>query len=85
MKKLIAIIACAIALISIGCTDAKNAERVLTSQGYTDVKITGYDLFGCSDDDWRHTGFTAKGTNGQWVNGVVCQGLFLKGATVRIK
>lgn len=83
MKKLLILLA--IVFIFAGCTDANNAQRVLSVQGYTDIKITGYCLFGCSEDDFIHTGFIAKGPNGQTVEGVVCQGIFLKGATVRIK
>ena len=68
----------------LGCTDSKNAKHVLASQGYKQIEITGYDIFGCSEDDFYHTGFKAVGVNGENVSGVVCQGIF-KGATIRIK
>lgn len=68
-----------------GCTDAKNAERILTSQGYTDVQITGYDFFGCSEDDFQHTGFKAKSVNGSDISGTVCSGILFKNSTVRIR
>lgn len=77
-----------IILISIlclfGCTDSDNAYKVLHSQGYTNIEITGYCFFGCGKDDTKSTGFVATAPNGDIVEGVVCQGLFTKGATVRI-
>jgi len=76
--------AVAIAIL-ISCTDAGNALKVLQSQGYRNITITGYGWFGCSDDDFYQTAFTATGQNGQPVDGVVCQGIFLKGATVRMR
>lgn len=48
----------------------------------TNVKLTGYRLWGCSDDDIGHFGFKATGVNGKQVSGVVCVGA-LKGSTVR--
>lgn len=82
MKKIIAACLCIAALA--GCSDASNASRVLHSSGYTDVVITGYRWFGCSQDDEVRTGFTARSPAGDIVSGIVCQGLFLKGATVRL-
>ena len=84
MKKLIIILAIFISPLVVGCTDSGNAHRVLSAQGYTNIKITGYSLFGCSKDEKKHTGFTAVAPNGQRVEGVVCEGLFFKGATIRI-
>ena len=80
MKKLI--FALVVALVA-GCTAPKKATRLLESQGYTDVEITGYKFWGCSEDDRFHTGFRAKGVTGREVSGVVCSGLIFKGATVR--
>lgn len=74
----------AAALIA-GCTDAKNARRVLESSGYSGIEVTGFELFGCGQDDFFRTGFSATGQDGRKVHGVVCQGLLFKGATVRIK
>ena len=64
------------------CTDESRAARVLRSKGHTDINITGYRYFGCSEDDVYHTGFKAKGINGRNVSGVVCCGI-MKGCTVR--
>ncbi len=76
-----------IALVAItllaGCSDRKTATRVLTNNGYTDIRIEGYRLFACSEDDTFSTGFTASSPAGMTVRGVVCSGLF-KGATIRL-
>jgi hypothetical protein len=83
MKKFIFI--CVVLAMIVGCTDSDNAVRVLKAQGYTNIKTTGYCFFGCSKDDTVATGFEATAPNGQKVEGVVCQGLMFKGATIRLK
>lgn len=80
MKKFAAL---GIALVLVGCTDAKKATDVLESQGYTNIQIGGYSYFGCSESDSVHTEFTATGVNGKPVSGVVCSSWWGKGATVR--
>lgn len=73
----------ALALLLSSCTDGKNAERVLTAQGFTDIEITGYRWFGCGDEDEFHTGFRAKSiVSKQSINGVYCSGWF-KAGTIR--
>lgn len=72
-----------VAVALVGCTDSDVAHKSLAGAGYTDIEITGYAFFGCSDDDAFRTGFNAKGLNGQPVEGVVCSGWF-KGATIRL-
>jgi hypothetical protein len=69
-------------LCATGCTRTDQATMVLKNEGYTDIKITGYALFMCGEDDTFSTEFTAKNRNGQIVSGAVCSGL-LKGATIR--
>lgn len=81
MKK-VATIALATALLS-GCSDGPKAARVLSDAGYKDVHITGYRVFGCSDDDTFTTGFNAVSVSGKRVTGVVCSD-FLKAATIRV-
>lgn len=81
MKSLIAIVLVMVALT--GCTKPEHTKSVVESAGYSEVVITGYEFFGCSEDDVFHTGFTAKGPKGQPVKGVVCAGWF-KGATIRL-
>lgn len=58
------------------------ATRALEAQGYTDIQFHGISVFGCSEDDFFRKEFTATGSNGKTVDGVVCGGIF-KGATVR--
>ena len=67
-----------------GCTQPDHAARILEQQGYTDIKMQGYDFFNCSKDDTYHDKFTAKGPTGKPVSGVVCAGLFFKGSTIRL-
>lgn len=81
MKKFIMTVL-AVAALS-GCTDADNAERILESNGYSNIQITGYNWFGCSEDDFQHTGFNAVGPTGKPVTGTVCSGIFFKNSTVR--
>jgi hypothetical protein len=81
MKKLIII---AIMLLAISaCTDSGNAKRILKSQGYENIKITGYRFFSCSQDDTYHTGFEAQTQSGDAITGTVCSGIFFKNSTVR--
>lgn len=73
----------AVALVFAGCTSPDQTRRVLESHGYTDIEITGYRMWSCSeDDDWK-TGFRATSPAGHPVSGTVCSGL-LKGATIRL-
>ncbi len=82
MKRKILTILLAVILYS--CTDDKSARKVLSSQGYTDIVLTGYECFECSEDDFYSTGFIAKSITGEQVEGVVCGGLF-KSQTIRLK
>lgn len=70
-----------VALIA-ACTDDAGAYRALDSSGFTDIRLTGYAWYGCSNSDTFNTGFVAKNTNGKTVSGVVCCGA-LKSCTVR--
>ena len=80
MKTLIAIVLCAILLSS--CSGASTSEILLEEQGYTNVEITGFNLFACSEDDLYRYNFTATNSNGKQVKGVVCSAP-LKGSTIR--
>lgn len=81
MKKLILITAMLLALTA--CSSSNDARHALESAGYTDIQITGWSPFSCSEDDTFSTGFIAKNPAGQTVKGTVCSGLFFKGATIR--
>lgn len=80
MKRLMMIGA---ALLVAGCSDAPGARKTLAQQGYSDVKIKGWALFGCAESDSYNTEFQATSPGGSTVTGNVCKG-FLKGATVRL-
>lgn len=80
MKKIFII---SMVLLICSCTNRNDAERALSSAGYTDIKVQGYDWFGCSKDDFYHTKFVAKNPAGQYVKGTVCSGLLFKNATIR--
>lgn len=81
MKKITILLASM--LVVCGCTDPQGAKDALESQGFSDVEITGYKMFMCSENDVYSTGFVAKNVNGQVVKGSVCAGLFFKGSTIR--
>lgn len=67
-----------------GCVDSDTASNVLSANGFKDIVITGYDAFGCSDEDSFRTAFQATSPSGQRVTGVVCSG-YMKGSTIRFK
>lgn len=80
MNKIAAMLAVSVLLA--GCSDHSAARRALEAQGYTDIEITGYKMFGCGRDDTFRTGFRAVSQAGVLVEGVVCSDWY-KGATVR--
>ena len=84
MKRILLLVICAAALLLNGCTRPDAARRMLEQNGYTNIEITGYSFFMCSDSDSFSTGFKAKAPNGRQVEGAVCDA-FLKGATIRFK
>lgn len=73
---------CGAVCLVAGCTDEKESSRTLKAMGFTEVQMTGYDWFSCSEEDTFHTGFRAKNFKGETVEGVVCCG-WLKNCTVR--
>lgn len=80
MKKLILLCMC---LFIISCTNSENAFKFLSNEGYTEIEMTGYKWFSCSNDDCFRTGFKARNMNGKVVEGTVCEGLVFKGKTLR--
>lgn len=71
------------AIFLTGCSDPDVATKALKGAGYSDIKITGFDMWACGKDDTYSTGFTAKGPTGVEVSGAVCSGLLFKNATIR--
>lgn len=64
-------------------SDGPDATRVLSAQGYKEIKITGYKWFN-GTKDFYNTGFVATAPNGAKVSGNVSKGLLFKGSTVRL-
>lgn len=81
MKKII--FAVLFATITAGCTNEPKATEILQKNGYTNIEMTGYNPFACSEDDFYHTGFKAKSISGQIIEGTVCGGILFKGSTIR--
>lgn len=63
--------------------DRAKVETVLKRDGYTNIRVRGWTLFGCGRDDSFVNAFTAR-KNGELVNGHVCGGWF-KGMTIRVE
>jgi len=86
MKKRLITTAIALSTL-IGCssdTDFKKGKQQLESQGYTNVKNTGYSAFCCGEDDEFSTGFSAIDKSGNTVRGCFCSA-FGKGITIRFE
>lgn len=66
-------------------TNSKKAMGFLVEQGYTDIQITGYEAFACSDEYDYSTGFIAKNWNERTVSGEVCSSFWGKYSTIRFK
>lgn len=52
------------------------AKRVLASNGFTDIKLTGHSFFGCSKDQPFSETFEAKDVRGYPASGVLCETWF---------
>ena len=64
--------------------DFEKGKKQLESQGYTEVKNTGLDMFCCDQKDEFTTGFVCKDKSGNIVRGCICSGIY-KGITIRYK
>lgn len=72
-------------LIFSKCTNPSGAIKVLSDQGYINIRITGYKWFACAEGDTFATGFKAISPAGKPVSGCVCQGLLFKNSTIRFE
>jgi len=79
MNKLIILIS----IFLLSCTNEDAARKALENQGFTNIQITGYEPFSCSDSDGTSTGFSATNPNGKNVSGAVCCGRLFKKCTIR--
>jgi len=76
-----------ILIFCFSCTSSKDFEKgkeQLEQQGYTDVENTGYNAFCCAENETFSTGFKAKTSKGEVVEGCFCSSA-LKGATIRFE
>jgi hypothetical protein len=71
-------------IAALGTTDPATAKRVLTEQGYRDIRITGLRPWVCGRGDTFVTGFSAKSPVGSPITGVVCGGGAFKLNTIRV-
>lgn len=86
-KAIIGIIGLLFTISIISCTnenDFKTGKQHLESQGYTDVKNTGFSPLCKGDDDTFSTGFVATDSKGNDVKGCFTSGL-LKGVSIRFQ
>ncbi len=84
MDKLLVAVVLVLAILMMGCTDTPKSTKLLKSQGYTKIYITGYPAVGCGEYDFWKTGFTAISPSGKRVTGIVCEGV-TKGQTIRFR
>lgn len=80
MKKIIALITTTLFL---GCSAPDRTRETLEKGGFSDVEITGWEVWGCGEDDTFSTGFEATNSHDERVSGVVCCGLVAKSCTIR--
>lgn len=65
-------------------TDPAKQVAAVEAYGFTNVEMKGWAWFACSEDDDLKYAFTARDARGRPVQGALCSGWFLKGATVRL-
>ena len=80
IKKLLVLLGICCLLTS--CSADDNSIMILQDQGYSNVEITGVNIFSCSEDDIFRYNFTAISESQKPVKGVICSAP-LKGYTVR--
>jgi hypothetical protein len=71
------------AILLIGCTRPEHTKALLESQGYSDVKITGFASWACGKEEYS-TGFRATNHFGKEVEGSVCDDL-IEYSTIKFK
>lgn len=80
---MVLVLACIVLMSS--CSDETGATKVLTKQGYTNIRTDGHAYFACPKDYGVTTRFYATAPNGQNVKGAVCKGFWLKNSIVSIE
>jgi hypothetical protein len=70
-----------------GCDSCRTDEittlETLNKAGFNNAKTGDYGWFTCGEGDWYATEFTARNSDDEKVEGVVCCGIFTKGCTIR--
>ena len=80
---IVAAAALALALALSACTAPNQSREVLLDAGYSNIEVGGYDWFGCSEDDALDLASRRACRLELGSQGVVCAGMFFKGATIR--
>jgi hypothetical protein len=83
MKRFVFTLWLSLGLVS--CTNEDGATEALRSMGFTQIVLTGHEMWTCGQGDDTCTGFRAVNPAGQQVQGAVGCGYFGKGCTVRFK
>lgn len=79
------VLAISAAVLTTACSvDPAQARRTLEAHGLVDIYIGDYAWFGCGQNDYFSSAFTAKTREGRPASGTVCCGL-VKNCTVRIE
>ncbi len=71
MRKM-CLVFCLALLGAVGCTAPDRSMDTLAAEGFTDVELTGYVYWSCSEQYPLRTGFVATNPRGERVEGVVC-------------
>jgi len=65
------ILLAAVAAFVWGCTAPDRAQHTLEAEGYEDIEVGGYTMWGCTDSATFRNSFEAT-RNGQAISGAVC-------------
>lgn len=72
MKKINAIVVILLSVcLFFSCTDKKTTFSFLKENGYTEIKVGGFDVFAKGRGDMTSTSFTATNASGERVKGAV--------------
>lgn len=77
------VLICGVVLTS--CSDEEGATKILTKQGYTNIRTDGHAYMACPKDYNVTTRFYATAPNGQNTKGAVCRGFLFRNSIVSIE
>lgn len=86
MKKTAILGVAVMALVGLTACTIQPERRVaaIEAHGFTNVELDGWAWFACAEDDTYSYAFKALDARGRPVEGALCSGWALKGATVRL-